>query len=223
MEALHLAVGLGSSRTGLLHDGVRRDARAVPEPGAVAGAVVGDDAFAGDAVGGEPGCCAAPESRGGDGLFVVEDLGVDDAGAVIERGVDVAVTDAGLGRTRVVAVGFPTTTSWGSRRASSRRHGSARRVVPAGNARLVRWPGHHDRGAHTPPGSGSTAPSRPPTRPRTRCGPHPSDACCADARRGRLERSNKPSGPSARNRSRHLRTVFASTWNRSAVASIVQR
>ena len=38
---------------------------------------------------------------------------------------------------------------------------------------------------------------------------------------GRLERSNSPSLPSATNRSRHFRTVFASTWNRCAVASIV--
>ena len=41
-------------------------------------------------------------------------------------------------------------------------------------------------------------------------------------RRGRELRSIRPSAPSARNRSRHLRTVLASTWNRSAVASIVQ-
>ena len=42
-----------------------------------------------------------------------------------------------------------------------------------------------------------------------------SDAAASD-------RSNRPASPSARNRSRHLRTVLASTWNRSAVASIVQ-
>ena len=39
---------------------------------------------------------------------------------------------------------------------------------------------------------------------------------------GRLDRSNSPSAPSAKKRSRHLRTVFASIWNRCAVASIVQ-
>src|SRR5438876_4140298 len=39
---------------------------------------------------------------------------------------------------------------------------------------------------------------------------------------GRLERSNSPDEPSAKNRSRHLRTVLASTWNRSATASTVQ-
>ena len=35
-------------------------------------------------------------------------------------------------------------------------------------------------------------------------------------------RSNHPSSPSVKNRSLRLRTVLASTWNRSAVASIVQ-
>ncbi len=39
---------------------------------------------------------------------------------------------------------------------------------------------------------------------------------------GRDDRSRSPAEPSARNRSRHLRTVFASTWNRCAVASIGQ-
>lgn len=34
-------------------------------------------------------------------------------------------------------------------------------------------------------------------------------------------RSQRPAVPSERNRSRHLRPVFESTWNRSAVASIV--
>lgn len=40
--------------------------------------------------------------------------------------------------------------------------------------------------------------------------------------RGRLERSARPSSPSASQRSRHLRTVLASTCQRSAAASIVQ-
>ena len=44
-----------------------------------------------DPVGGEPGGGPAPERGGGGGLLVVEDLGVDEPGAVIERGVDVAV------------------------------------------------------------------------------------------------------------------------------------
>jgi hypothetical protein len=36
------------------------------------------------------------------------------------------------------------------------------------------------------------------------------------------ERSTNPASPSTRNRSRHLRTVLASTWNRCAVAVSVQ-
>ncbi len=39
---------------------------------------------------------------------------------------------------------------------------------------------------------------------------------------GRDERSNNPDTPSATNRSRHLRTVLASTWNRSAVTATDQ-
>lgn len=39
---------------------------------------------------------------------------------------------------------------------------------------------------------------------------------------GRLDRSNRPSSPSSRNRSRHFVTVFASTWNFPAAASMVQ-
>ena len=51
---------------------------------------------------GEPGDGAVPERGGGDGLFVVEDLGVDEPGAVIDGGVDVAV--AGIGVWPSVAV-----------------------------------------------------------------------------------------------------------------------
>ena len=65
----------------------------VPEPGFVAGAVVGEDPFAGDAVCSEPGDGAVPEPDRGGGLFVVVDLGVDEPGAVINGGVDVAVAD----------------------------------------------------------------------------------------------------------------------------------
>lgn len=39
---------------------------------------------------------------------------------------------------------------------------------------------------------------------------------------GRDDRSNNPASPSATYLSRHFRTVFASTWNRSAACSIVQ-
>jgi len=42
-------------------------------------------------------------------------------------------------------------------------------------------------------------------------------------RLGRLERSCRPASPSAANLSRHLRTVFASTWNCLAAALTVHR
>ncbi len=66
----------------------------VPEPGAVAGAVVGDDPLQVDADASGTRLRLVRQNAGcGDGLLVVEDLGVDDAGAVIDRGVQVAVAD----------------------------------------------------------------------------------------------------------------------------------
>ena len=74
---------------------------------------------------GEPCGGSTPERGGGGGLFVVEDLGVDDAGAVIERGVDVAVAGRGPDEVAVVAGAAdpPAATGRGSRRSSSRRRG----------------------------------------------------------------------------------------------------
>ena len=43
MEAFDFAVGLGAARSGLFHFGVGGGTGAVPEPGLVAAAVVGDD------------------------------------------------------------------------------------------------------------------------------------------------------------------------------------
>jgi hypothetical protein len=74
-----------------------------PEPGAVAGSVVGDDPFAGDAKVGEPGGGSSPELGGGGGLFVVEEFGVDEAGAVIDGAVDEPVAGTGVAMGGVVA------------------------------------------------------------------------------------------------------------------------
>jgi hypothetical protein len=60
--ALDLAVGLRASRPGFLDGGAGLRAGPVPEPGAVAGAIVGDDPLAADAEGGEPGGGAGPEA-----------------------------------------------------------------------------------------------------------------------------------------------------------------
>jgi hypothetical protein len=69
--------------------------RSEPELGPVAGAVVGEGSLDGDAVDGEPGVGAPPERSGGDGLFVGEDLGVGEAGAVVDGGVDEPIAGAG--------------------------------------------------------------------------------------------------------------------------------
>jgi len=65
-------------------------------PGAVVGAVVGQDPLDGDAPGGEEADRSAVEADGGDGLLILEDLGVDDPVAVVEGGVQVAVAGAGV-------------------------------------------------------------------------------------------------------------------------------
>ena len=56
-----------------------------------------------DAVGGEPAVRSLPEPRRGDSLFVVEDLGVGDAGAVIDSGVDVSIANVAVPAMSVVA------------------------------------------------------------------------------------------------------------------------
>ena len=65
----------------------------VPEAGLVTRAVVGDDAFAGDSVSITERSGSRPESGRGGALFVVEDLGIDQPGSVIERGVDEPIAD----------------------------------------------------------------------------------------------------------------------------------
>jgi hypothetical protein len=98
VEPFDFAVGLGPAGSRLLDGGAGRCTGAVPEPGFVAGAVVGDDAFTVDADRPIPSGGPAPESGCGCGLLVVVDLGVDDAAAVIDGGVEVAVPDfAALG------------------------------------------------------------------------------------------------------------------------------
>lgn len=53
--------------------------------------------------GGEPGFSSGPELGRGDGLFVVEDLAVGEAGAVIECCVDVSVVDTTVAAVTIVA------------------------------------------------------------------------------------------------------------------------
>ena len=108
MESFDFPVGLGPIRPGLLHSRAGVVAGAVPQPGAVAGAVVGDDTLTVDADRPVPGRSPCPEAGCGGGLFVVEDLGVGDAGPVVDSGVDVAVTDTGMAPVRVVASSMET-------------------------------------------------------------------------------------------------------------------
>jgi hypothetical protein len=75
----------------------------MPEPGAVARAVVGEDPLAADAVLGEPGSCPPPERRRGGGLLVPVDLAVDEASAVVDGGVDVAIARTAVAAMAIVA------------------------------------------------------------------------------------------------------------------------
>ena len=61
--------------------------------GAVAGAVVGQDPFDGDAAGGEPRVRPGPEAGGGGLGLVGQDLGVGQPGVVVYGVVQVAVAD----------------------------------------------------------------------------------------------------------------------------------
>lgn len=77
------------------------------ELGLVAGTVVGQDPFDGDAVAGEKGVGTLPEGDRGVLAFVDQDLAVGEAGVVIDRGVDVAVTDHWLAALAQVGGGLP--------------------------------------------------------------------------------------------------------------------
>ncbi|OJG05002.1 hypothetical protein BG618_03878 [Pseudonocardia autotrophica] len=87
MEPFDLSVGLWAVGTGAFRGDPQRVAGVAPGVGAVGRAVVGQDSAGGDPAGGEPGHRAAQHSdRGGGGLVVV-DLGVGQAGVVVEHGV----------------------------------------------------------------------------------------------------------------------------------------
>src|SRR5215469_4189353 len=89
--SLDFAVGLRPVGAGALGRDVQLGAGGGPVPGAVAGAVVADDAFDGDAECGVPGVRAGEERGGGVLALVGQDLGVGEPGMVVQRGVQVAV------------------------------------------------------------------------------------------------------------------------------------
>jgi hypothetical protein len=128
VESLRLAVGLGpvgpgpsvgDGRAEGVGEGVR----------AVAGSVVGEDLFDGDAAGGEEGVGAAPERGRGLLLLVGQALGVGQPGVVVQRGVQVEVADPGVsvrsalaggGGAGVVLAGGPALSGARPRRGSGR-------------------------------------------------------------------------------------------------------
>src|SRR5215831_16409548 len=94
--ALDLAVGLGPVGAGALGGDAELGAGGGPEPGSVAGAVVAEDALDGDPGGGVPGVCAGQERGGGVLALIAQDLGIGQAGAVVQGGVQVTVADDGV-------------------------------------------------------------------------------------------------------------------------------
>jgi hypothetical protein len=93
MEPFNLAVGLGSVRAGAFVGDPGVGQGLAPRAGAVAGAVVGQDALDGDPGGLEERLGAGPERGGGVFGLVGQDFGVGQAGVVVDRGVQAAVPD----------------------------------------------------------------------------------------------------------------------------------
>lgn len=148
-----------------------------------------------------------PEPDCGDGLFLVQDSGVREAVPVIERRVHEPEA-ATSGDTALVVVAVAA--ALGSRSPRSRRARPAWRRMCC----------TIDRARPSSCTMCSATERRflrnRITSWRTRRGVRFGE------RRGRDDRSNSPRSPSARNRSRHFRTGLGSSWNRSAVASMVQ-
>lgn len=103
MEALDLSVGLRPVGPGEFVLDVAEGV--VEEPGPVAGSVVGHHTQHGDAVGGVEHVGALPEPGGGFLLLVGQDLGIDQPGVVVDRGVQEGMANSG---TPVSFVGLPT-------------------------------------------------------------------------------------------------------------------
>src|SRR5690606_37172525 len=89
--ALDLAVGLRPERAGALVGGPGRGQGGAPQPRGVGRAVVGQYAPDGDSGVGEECLGALPERGGGVLAFVGQDLGVGQAGVVVDGGVQVPV------------------------------------------------------------------------------------------------------------------------------------
>src|SRR3546814_8877534 len=87
MEAFDLSVGLRSIGTGPFGGDAELGARVAPGVGPVGGAVVGQDSLNRDVAVGEPRRRASQHADGGGSLLIGVDLGVGDAGVVVEHRV----------------------------------------------------------------------------------------------------------------------------------------
>ena len=95
MESLDLAVGLGAVRPGPLRDDVECSAGVSPGVGAVGRPVVGQDTLHDDPAVSEPGHSPAQHTDGCVGLFVGTDLGLGQAGVIVNDRVDERGADPG--------------------------------------------------------------------------------------------------------------------------------
>src|SRR5437870_3278461 len=86
-EAFRLAVGAGSVRTGEAVLDAELEAGGVEVPGAIAGAIVGEQAADGNAVLGVEGDGGAQEGDGGLGLLVGQHAGEGEAGVIVDGDV----------------------------------------------------------------------------------------------------------------------------------------
>lgn len=108
MEAFDLAVGLRPVGPSPLVDGAACSQRSSKDAGAVVEAVVAQTADDANTAAGEPGRCPGLEVRGAPALLIGKDLGVGQAGLVVQDGVQVAVATAALHvRTGLLAVNVP--------------------------------------------------------------------------------------------------------------------
>ncbi len=95
VEPLHFSVGLRPVRAGELRTDRQRLAGVAPQVRPVCPTVVGQHSFDGHATFGEPLDRPVQDGDGGDGGLVVVDLGVRDAGVVVDDGVYECVPELG--------------------------------------------------------------------------------------------------------------------------------
>ena len=96
MESFDFAVGLWPVGAGLLRRDPEVCAGIAPRVQLVGGAVVREDTFDGDAAVGEPGHCSTEDTDRGFGSLVGADLGVGEAGVVVDDGVHERGAQPGL-------------------------------------------------------------------------------------------------------------------------------